>query len=51
MTTTITYRFLGIPIWSVTRKTEAADEDALYDRMSKRFSEEMQKSLEKAGRR
>lgn len=47
MEQTVTYRFLGIPLWSVTRKTNVADEEAVYERMRARFSDEMQASLEK----
>lgn len=48
METRVTYYFLGIPIWSVTRKTVATDEDAMYSRLTERFAAEMSESLQRA---
>lgn len=41
----VTYWFLFIPVWSVTR---SVDEDALYERMKERFGGEMEAALDKA---
>lgn len=50
MTTTTEYRLFGFLIWSVTRTTSVADEEAVYLRMSARFAEEMGGALSRAGR-
>jgi len=50
VTTTTEYRLFGILIWSVTHATSAADEEAVYLRLSARFAEEMNGALARAGR-
>jgi hypothetical protein len=47
MTTTTVYRLFGIPIWSVTRATSVADEEAVYQRMAARFDAEMTDALKR----
>ena len=40
-------KILGIPVYSVTTNIEV-DENALYEKMSSRFQEDMTKAIEKA---
>jgi hypothetical protein len=47
MTTTVTYRFLGIPVWSVTRATSVDDKNALYREFADRFNADILAAMNK----
>lgn len=50
MKTTLEFRLFGILIFSLTRSTSAADEEAVYERMSQRFADEMNGALNRVAR-